>query len=88
MESISWKIIDTYFRDNPQNLVAHHLVSYDVFFQSGIHRIFKENNPVRFVEPDTGDKKKLNECHLYLGGKDGTKIYFGKPIIYDENQTH
>ena len=88
MESISWKIIDTYFRDNPQNLVAHHLVSYDDFFQSGIHRIFKENNPVRFVEPDSADKKKPNECHLYLGGKDGNKIYYGKPIIYDENQTH
>tara|TARA_Y100000816_G_scaffold72843_1_gene48969 strand:+ start:26174 stop:30553 length:4380 start_codon:yes stop_codon:yes gene_type:complete len=88
MESISWKIIDTYFRDNPQNLVAHHLVSYDDFFQSGIHRIFKENNPVRFVEPDSGDKKKPNECLLYLGGKDGNKIYYGKPIIYDENQTH
>lgn len=88
MESISWKIIDTYFRDNPQNLVAHHLVSYDDFFQSGIHRIFKENNPVRFVEPESAEKKKPNECHLYLGGKDGTKIYFGKPIIYDESQTH
>ena len=88
MESISWKIIDTYFRDNTQNLVAHHLDSYDDFFQHGIHRIFKENNPVRFMEPDSGDKKVSNECLLYLGGKDGTKIYFGKPIIYDENQTH
>jgi len=88
MESISWKIIDTYFRDNTQNLVAHHLDSYDDFFQHGIHRILKENNPVRFMEPDSGDKKVSNECLLYLGGKDGTKIYFGKPIIYDENQTH
>ena len=23
-----------------------------------------------------------------LGGKDGTKIYFGKPIIYDEGRPH
>jgi len=88
MESISWKIIDTYFRDNPQNLVAHHLDSYDDFFQYGIHRIFKENNPIRFIEPTIDDRNKPNECLLYLGGKDGTKIYFGKPVIYDEHQTH
>ena len=25
---------------------------------------------------------------LYLGGKDGSKIYFGKPIIYYDNYTH
>ena len=88
MESISWKIIDTYFRDNPENLVSHHLESYDDFFQNGLHRIFKENNPVKFIEPESAGKKKPNECLLYLGGKDGTKIYFGKPIIYDETQTH
>ena len=28
MESISWKLIDKYFKDNPYNLVAHHLESY------------------------------------------------------------
>ena len=88
MESISWKIIDTYFRDNPENLVAHHLESYNDFFQYGINRIFKENNPVRFIEPDSVGKTHPNECLLYLGGKDGSKIYFGKPIIYDESQTH
>lgn len=33
MDKISWKIIDTYFNDNPHNLVAHHLESYNDFFQ-------------------------------------------------------
>ena len=26
------------------------------------------------------------QARLYIGGKDGTKIYYGKPIIYDKNK--
>ena len=88
MESISWKVIDTYFKNNTESLVAHHLDSYNDFFHNGISQIFKENNPIRFVEPNTEDVKIANECRLYLAGKDGTKVYFGKPVIYDDNRTH
>ena len=91
MNDISWKILDTYFNDNPHNLVAHHLESYNDFFSNGINKIFRDNNPIRFIErEETGSKEdmKKNECLLYLGGKDGSKIYFGKPIIYDDNNVH
>jgi DNA-directed RNA polymerase II subunit RPB2 len=101
-DSIAWNIIDKYFKDNPYNLVAHHLDSYNDFFSKGIFQIFKENNPIRFVERETetivdkkgkkatekavkiGDKENPSECRMYLGGKNGNKIYFGKPIIYDD----
>jgi len=91
--NISWHIIDRYFHDNPNNLVAHHIDSVNDFYRDGIHRIFRENNPFRFIErEDTSvpkDQRKLrNECLLYLGGKDGKRIYYGKPVIYDENHTH
>jgi DNA-directed RNA polymerase beta subunit len=75
MDKISWKIIDTYFTDNPNNLVAHHLESYNDFFSNGIIRIFKENNPIRFIEKQessSSESKKeevegqRNECLLYL----------------------
>ena len=42
-DNISWKVIDKYFKDNPSNLVSHHLESYNDFFKYGIKRIFKEN---------------------------------------------
>ena len=89
LSGISWKLIDKYFKDNPQNLVAHHLDSYNDFFASGINSIFKENNPIRFIEREDKEKKNSdsrNECSLYLGGKNGNKIYFGKPIIYDDTE--
>jgi DNA-directed RNA polymerase II subunit RPB2 len=101
MENISWKLIDKYFKDNPSNLVAHHLDSYNDFFDKGINRIFRENNPIRYTErneeddesgeksgDETSGESIQSECLLYLGGKDGSKIYFGKPIIYDDNYAH
>jgi DNA-directed RNA polymerase II subunit RPB2 len=90
-EQISWKLIDKYFIDNPNNLVAHHLESYNDFFRNGIKRIFRENNPIRFIERDeeaSDSSGKRNECLLYLGDKDGSKIYYGKPIIYDDHNAH
>jgi DNA-directed RNA polymerase II subunit RPB2 len=96
MEDISWKLIDIYFKDNPNNLVQHHLESYNYFFQHGIKNIIRENNPIRFIERDnsasgsasSSDNDNRNELLLYLGGKSGNKIYFGKPIIYDDNNVH
>ena len=82
--TISWNIIHRYFKDNPYNLVSHHIDSYNDFFSKGIYQIFVENNPIRIVERITEEKEKLSECLLYMGGKTGDKIYFGKPIIYDD----
>jgi len=89
-DSISWKLIDKYFKDNPSCLVSHHLESYNDFFKNGIHRIINENNPIRFIEREEegSDPDKRNECLLYLGGKDGRKIYYGKPVIYDDENAH
>ena len=84
--STIWKIIDKYFDDNPQCLVRHHTESYNDFFKNGIFQIFKEKNPIRI---STRFDEKLNDyrsqCIMYFGGKEGNKIYFGKPIIYDDD---
>jgi len=89
-EDISWKLIDKYFTDNPNNLVSHHLESYNEFLRNGIKRIFRENNPIRFIEreDESVESSRRSECKLYLGDKDGSKIYFGKPIIYDDHYSH
>ena len=44
-EDISWKLIDIYFKDNPNNLVAHHLDSYNLFV-SRIKVIIPKKNPI------------------------------------------
>lgn len=91
MEEIElpWSVIDTYFRDNPRALVQHHLNSFNDFFGGGIQRIMKERNPIRIMkQQDTVSKEFRLRCEIYLGGKNGEKIYFGKPVIYDDERAH
>ena len=84
-----WKIIHSHFEENPQYLVSHHLESYDDFFESGIQRIFNEKNPITlYSQYDESIQDYRHTCHLYMGGKDGSKIYFGKPVIYDKGNAH
>jgi DNA-directed RNA polymerase II subunit RPB2 len=84
-ESVIWGIIDKYFKENPESLVSHHIDSYNDFFKNGIFQIFKEKNPVRLnsnYDDRIGDYR--NQCLMYFGGKNGDKLYFGKPVIYDD----
>ena len=84
--AISWKIIDTMFKDNPNMIVKHHIDSYNQFFSTGLQDVFKNNNPLRFFkELDKETNQYKLECELYFGGVNTDKIYYGKPIIYDEN---
>ena len=88
-ERFPWLIIDKYFNDNPNYLVAHHLDSYNSFFNEGLPRIFKEKNPIKLMkEQDEKTKEFALKCDMYLGGKNGDKLYYGKPVIYDENREH
>jgi len=85
----TWNIIEKFFYDNPQVLVKHHITSYNDFFRTGVKRIFKERNPVILQkEQDEKTKEFKYRCELYLGGRDGSQIYYGKPVIYDDNREH
>jgi DNA-directed RNA polymerase II subunit RPB2 len=92
LNDISWNIIHQMFEDNPYLLVNHHLTSYNHFFKSGIFKIFKDNNPIRFKERIDDETKSVNENSreilIYMGGKEGDQLYFGKPVIYDDNYSH
>jgi DNA-directed RNA polymerase II subunit RPB2 len=85
-----WEFIQTYFRDNPQHLVQHHTHSYDHFFQNDFFRIFKENNPQTLHGKDFDDihQNYKHSLKFYYGGKEGNLIYFGKPVIHDEERAH
>tara|TARA_A100001011_G_scaffold365323_1_gene416862 strand:+ start:7413 stop:11579 length:4167 start_codon:yes stop_codon:yes gene_type:complete len=85
----AWKILDKYFEGNPIALINHHIESYNDFMNNGISQIFREKNPIKIIkqqDPETREYKY--QANLFLGGKNGDKIYFGKPIIFDENNEH
>lgn len=85
---IIWNIIDKYFKDNPNLLVKHQLDSYNDFFSKKIFNIFREKNPIRIYQELNENKEYKYEAEIYLGGKNGDKLYFGKPIIYDKDREH
>ena len=89
-EDVIWKMIDVYFRDNPQGLVRHHIESYDDFLDDGLSQIFRETNPLKLdLDYDETLRKFRSSAHIYFGGKGGKKIYYGKPVIYDDqNNIH
>ena len=87
-ETLSWSIIDHYFNDNPNVLVRHHLESYNDFLSNGIARIVRDRNPIILEKDENKDTGKYNSViEIYLGGVQGDRISFSKPIIYDEVAT-
>ena len=83
---LAWEVIDKYFEDNPNILVNHHLASYNDFIKNGIKRIFKEKNPIILQKEEDLETNTFRfRCELYIGGKNGNKVYYGKPVIYDDD---
>ena len=86
---ITWSIIDKLFEDNPNLLIRHHLDSFNDFYNNKIFNIINEKNPVQIFKEQDIDTKEYNlQADIYFGGKEGNKLYFGKPIIFDETRKH
>jgi DNA-directed RNA polymerase II subunit RPB2 len=82
-----FKMIHTYFQDN--TLTSHHISSVNDFYNHGIPQVFRDMNPIKYYsEYNPRLKKYRYETHVYIGGKDVDKIYYGKPVIFDENNKH
>ena len=88
-DQLAQQVIDKLFADNPNLLVSHHLDSYNEFFNEGIKRIFREKNPIQIMkDQDEATKEFGLRCNMYLAGKNGDKLYYGKPVIFDEDREH
>ena len=90
LTNLPWSIIEKYFSHDEQVLVKHHISSYDLFMREGFPKILRDENPLSLEFKDAESERQnirsakiLYTCKLFLGGKDGTLIYYGKPIIYD-----
>ena len=78
-ETLSWSIIDRYFKDNPNVLVRHHLESYNDFLSNGIARIMKDRNPIILEKDENKETGKYNTViEIYFGGVQGDRIAFSR----------
>ena len=86
LEELHFNIIDKYFKEN--SFVEHHINSVNNFYENDIHNIFNDLNPITFnaeLNKKTGEFQ--HNIEIYFGKKDLTGIYYGKPIIYENDKT-
>lgn len=87
IEDFHFSFIEKYFKEN--SLVDHHILSANDFYDGTIPKIFADKNPIRYY---AGLNKTTNQykysAKLYIGGKNANKIYYGKPVIFDEKHVH
>ena len=85
--NLVWNVIDKFFEHDKYTLVSHQLESFNDFFSNGIKNILNEKNPIKIIKKEDKKSKEYDYvCKLFLGGKDGSKLYFGKPIISDVDE--
>ena len=86
-EELHFKIIDKYFKET--SLVEHQISSCNDFYDNSIKKIFKDLNPLTYYGDFNDPKKKYRyNVEMFIGGKEGQLIYYGKPVIYDEGNMH
>jgi len=85
IEDYHFSFIERYFKET--SLVEHHISSCDNFYDVSIPKIFADMNPIRYYGIMELDKYKYS-ARIYIGGKNADKIYYGKPIVFDENNQH
>ena len=88
-DNLIWNVIEKYFESDANLLVRHHINSYNDFFNNKIYNIIKEKNPIKILKDKNEDTKNYNlQAEIFFGGKEGTNLYFGKPIIFDKDREH
>ena len=85
LEEIHFNMIDAYFKEN--SLVQHHLQSVDQFYEHDLKSVLQDLNPLSFSILDETTKEVQHTMNLYFGGKQGDKIYYGKPTLYEGGKT-
>lgn len=84
-----WQLLDRYFGDNPYFITKHHLDSYNDFVTKYIKTTIQTMNPGFVIQKiDTERNNKLkHKIELFIGGPDGSEIFFDKPTIYENKVT-
>lgn len=78
----TWKVIKSYLtEDNYNNLIRHHIDSFNEFTDSKIQQIVTQSNPlVIFNNYDESKNSYKYEINVNFGN-----IYFNKPVIFENN---
>jgi DNA-directed RNA polymerase II subunit RPB2 len=80
MSATEWNIIDSYFRDN--SIVKHQLDSFNDFVLKKVPYTIKTLNPFLTLKNDPAGNT-LHEIRVFIGGKDGSRVFYGQPTLFE-----
>lgn len=79
-DSDTWSVINSYFKDKDE-LVKHHIESYNDFIENKIETITKQFNPLSIYNNYNEEENNYKyEIKIEFG-----KIYYQDPMIYENN---
>lgn len=81
-----WDILKCYFESSNYFITKHHLESYNEFVTSTIPNVIASMNPFPIIKYDD-NKDVRHKIEVYIGGEDGTELFFNKPTVYDEGES-
>ena len=82
LENDTWEVINSYFRDIPNNLVRHHIDSYNDFIQNKIPQILSntsKNPPIILIDKE--DNNITYEINIDYGCKNHDNYKIAKPTV-------
>ena len=84
-KQIDWQIINSYFNSNKYYFTTFQIDSYNDFVLNKLPYTIKALNPITMLKKhDNGNIK--HEVNIYVGDKDGDKIYLGKPVLHVDKE--
>ena len=74
-------LLRTYFKTQDYPFTRHHIESFSNFLSKDLPAIIKAENPFIILQDPKGSGVYGIKAEIYIGGRDGSKIYIGTPSV-------
>ena len=85
-KKVDWNIINSYFNSNNYYFSNIQIESYNDFIGNKLPYTIKTLNPFTMLKNKPDTDEVLYEVNVYIGGREGDKIYLGKPVLHENKK--